>query len=797
MDVLPLDHEDFYNLVLSADARCGFTDYVDDQTWELQLTGEPSAILLRTSMGLRVGDLRVFPIFHFDDQEIQDPYFFAHPPQFIRIFPDYIHLDCSPFEHLEVSIEIWVPESHAISARLTLINHDRKPHRVGTELASLMDSMEKGSPMGLTKLGMNWVLSGSSRGVFPVIFMSGGTKPGTGYAPGLLSESMLAAGEEKRITWALAGCRDALKSLEKAREICNRPWESSIQVLEKLNRDSELIIRTGRPGWDAALFYSMNTAKRLIHHGTGQISVPTCVLSRNTDQGYSMRGNGSDYGYLWEGPTVLDAWYFTHLLLSGESTFYKELISNYLESQQENGKLGFRINANKTPRWHHAQPLLATMTELVYGDDSDIDGLQKVFPGLVKYFFYWLSPVMDKDQDGIPEWSHFLQTGLEDLPIFHQGSGDKEDYPSKYIESPALLAMLYAECQSLIHIAHKIEKNELLIELDQISEKLKGLLEESWDEKIHSYRHLDHISHTWTSGERYCVLKGSQSHLIRRANTPNSRFVVECRKKIDHNLQVKMVGRYGRIMISEELSSKDFTTNGQTNIAITRNVFSHIERIVIKGISEKEKVIIRRPDISQLDISLLLPLWAGMVDPDRAKEMVNKGLVHRLESDFGLVMLLPQNRKILHEQINSIHFPWNTFVIEGLLKYGYQREAGKLFEKLLLCCETSLRKNHHFSQSYSPITGMGFGVQDHLHGLVSPELLLQMIGIKRIDPRYGVLVEGANPFPTAIVVKYKGITVERNGDTTKVEFPDGSTTSTLGTGRILIPYPGHERKETA
>ena len=692
MDGDQLNPEISFNVVLAADARCGSTDYVDDQIWELQLTGEPKAFLLHTSMGLRVGDLRIFPVFHYDDQEIQDPLSLKHPPRPIKIFPNYIHLECSPFEHLSVSIEIWVPESHAITSRILLKNRDRKPHRVGVELASMMDSMDKGQPMGLSKMGMNWILSGSSRGVAPVIFMSGGTKPGTGYSPGLLTEFMLASGEEKRITWALSGSRDEAQSLERAREICNQPWESNIKLLEKINLDSELVIRTGKPGWDAALFYSMNTAKRLIHHGTNQLSFPTCVLSRNIDQGYSIRGNGSDYGYLWEGPTALDAWYFAHLLSFGEATFCKGLIGNFLESQQENGKLVFRAKTNKTPLWHHAQPLLAKMTEMVYGDDADVTGLQSIFPGLVKYFSFWLSPMMDKDQDGIPEWSHFLQTGLEDLPIFHQVQGFREVNPSNYLESPALLAMLFSECQSLIHLACKLGKNEILVELDQISMKLKGLLEVCWDEKFHTYRHIDHISHTWTSGERFCVLNGSKSHLIRRNNKPNSRFVVEYKKKIKPDFRIKIVGRLGQSIISEELSSKNFAINGQKNIAITRNVFSYVERIVVKGISENGTVWIRRPDISQLDISLLLPLWAGMVDQDRADEMVKKGLVHRLGSQFGLAMLITQNRKQVYEQINSINFPWNTFVIEGLLRYGYQREAGRIFEQLLRCCETAFRK---------------------------------------------------------------------------------------------------------
>lgn len=797
MDAFVLKPKCPCNLVLAADARSGLTDYVDDQIWELQFMGEPKALLLYTSMGLRAGELRVYPVFHFDDDEIQDPFFFKHHPQVTRIFPSYVCLDCSPFEHLTVSIEIWVPESHAIAARLLLKNTDRRPHRVGMELASTMDSMDKGQPMGLSKLGMNWILGGSSRGVAPVIFMSGGTKPGTGYAPGLLSEFMLASGEEKRITWALAGSNDEFRSLEMARDICNLPWESNIKVLEKVNLDSQLEIRTGKPGWDAALYFSMNATKRLIHHGTTQLLFPTFVLSRNPDQGFSVIGNGSDYGYLWEGPTVLDAWYMMHLLLTVGKTFCKGFIRNFLSTQEESGKLGFRLNVNKTPILHHAQPLLATMTEQVYGNDSTISELQEVFPGLMKYFFYWFSPMMDKDQDGFPEWSHSLQTGLEDMPIFHQAKGEKEDYPSEYLESPALLAMLFSECQCLIHIARKLGKNEVLVELDQVSVKLKGLLESCWDPKLHSYHYLDHITHSWTSGERFCVLQGAKSHRIRRAIKPNSRFIIEFTGKVMNDLFIKIIGRFGQTEISEEISLKDFSLNSKKGIAITRNVFSHIERVIVRGIKDRECVIIKRPDLSQLDISLLLPLWAGMVDDERAKEMVKKGLVPRLESAFGLTMIPLQKNRKLRQRKNYINLPWNTFVIEGLLRYGYQKEAIRLFEKLLRCCETTLKSDQHFFQSYSAITGNGFGVEDHLHGLISADVFFHIIGIKGINEDSSVLVEGRSPFPTPIVVKYKGMTIERFGEAISVVFPNGLKTSAQGTGRTLITNPVQERKETA
>ncbi|HLB50317.1 MAG TPA: hypothetical protein VJL59_25115, partial [Anaerolineales bacterium] len=51
-------------LRLAADVRFGPTDYADDQIWELTLAGgDPAALALRTTYGLRAREMRIFPIF--------------------------------------------------------------------------------------------------------------------------------------------------------------------------------------------------------------------------------------------------------------------------------------------------------------------------------------------------------------------------------------------------------------------------------------------------------------------------------------------------------------------------------------------------------------------------------------------------------------------------------------------------------------------------------------------------------------------------------------------------------------
>ena len=59
-----LTQDDPLALRLAADVRLTPTDYADDHIWELALAGgEPPALALRTTYGLRARDMRIFPAF--------------------------------------------------------------------------------------------------------------------------------------------------------------------------------------------------------------------------------------------------------------------------------------------------------------------------------------------------------------------------------------------------------------------------------------------------------------------------------------------------------------------------------------------------------------------------------------------------------------------------------------------------------------------------------------------------------------------------------------------------------------
>src|SRR3990172_9027639 len=92
-----LTHDGPLALRLAADARLGPTDYADDQIWELNLAGgEPAALTLRTSYGLRCRDARIFAGFREGDKFMLDSGAFPGPVEVTRFYVNYLEVRFAP-----------------------------------------------------------------------------------------------------------------------------------------------------------------------------------------------------------------------------------------------------------------------------------------------------------------------------------------------------------------------------------------------------------------------------------------------------------------------------------------------------------------------------------------------------------------------------------------------------------------------------------------------------------------------------------------------------------------------------
>ena len=767
------------SLTLAADFRFCTPDYVNDQIWELELGGgDPQALSIRTTYGLRARSMRIFPRFTLKARTVTDPAEFATPPRLRHFHPNFLGLAFQPFPGLDVLAEFRVPDSHTLAGRLTVTNHGGEALVLLLELCGQLIPMdEEGQAMAPLAMQSVNVLSGGSRGLYPVIFFTGGPRPGPGPFPSLALELALDPGAARTLTWAQAALATPEGSFDMARKVTAIPWEAERSHIEMVNEAQTCEIHTGNPDWDAAFAFSQKTAFGLFFNANQHLPAPSFVLSRQPDQGYSPRGDGSDQSHLWSGQPVLEAWYLANIL-PGAPELAAGLLRNFFSTRGENGALDCKPGlAGQRGRWL-AAPLLADMAWRVYQHTGDKSFLREVHPILRDFIKCWLDGSHDQDGDGFPEWEHALQTGLEDSPAFSVWSADGQGAAISFSESPALASLLYREVTNLARIETEIALGEGE-RSDLNPARLGELVEECWDADAGFYHLRDRDTHASPAGKLLGGRSGPGTiRLDRTFQTPVRLLVrIEYRNETTRKVEMTLQGQKDGQPQVETLKRMDLQWGAGLAVATSRSVYTGIEAVNVTGLDKRDRVTVSVMDFSGEDISLLLPLWAHIPDLPRVLSMLERDLLApgRFGRRFGIPTCPASSTQMFSLADESVHLPWNALVGEGLLGYGLQAEAAHLTGQLMAAVIQNLKQQHAFAHAYHAGTGAGRGEHNPLEGLAPRGLFLGALGVQIRSP-HSVILTGKNPFPWPVTVKYRGLTVTRQADQTLVVFPDGSTT---------------------
>lgn len=768
-------------LTLAADARLGPTDYCDDQIWTLSLgEGEPPALALQTTYGLRARSLRLFPRFTEGDESVINPAQFAQPPAVRHFFPNYLQVHFSPLPSIDVTAEYWVPDSKGIAGRLRIANRGPLPRALRVEWIAQL-TPNQGQRMAATEIQAAPVLAGTSDSLAPVVFVTGGPLAGTGSYPALRLDLELPPGGEHRLTWSQAALADPEASFRLARGLAARPWEAEIARMELV--DSGLVdIRTGDPDWDAAFALAQKCAFGLFLGATPHLPAPSFVFSRQPDQGYSLCGDGSDYNHLWNGQSPFEAYYLSGLILPGAPELAKGLVRNFLSAQGEDGGLDWKPGLGGQRSRLLATPLIATLAWKIYTHTTDRAFLAEVYPGLWRAVQAWFSPSQDRDGDGIPEWSHTLQTGFDDHPVFSRWHTWSQQADIHTAEGPALCALLYRECRSLLAMAACLERPEAVTAVQSLAEHLAAAVEASWDEEQATYRKWDRDTHVCTAGELLGERAGPGVLSIQRAFEQPVRLLVRIVSDGEATRQPQVV-IYGESASGqprvETITKERFHWTMGVGVLTGERVFSRLETLEFSGLEPGDRITLSSVDFRFLDQTALLPLWAGIPTPERAEALVRRTVLapELFWRPFG-IRACPQPATGVPEEVagicRNVYLPWNALIGEGLLHYGYAQETADLFSRLIVPAIRSLKASQAFRSLYDAESGQASGEWNALQGLVPMGLFLDILGVRLISP-FKVELRGYNPFPWPVTVKYRGMTILRQKDMGMVIFPDGQT----------------------
>jgi len=766
-------------LSLAADARLCTPDYVNDHIWEVELgASDPPAISLYTTFGLRARSMRLFLRFTENGSTVTDPNTFVTKPSLRRFYPNFLALDFVPLENLFATSEFWIPESHAIAGRVLLTNKSNAVRQLKLEVCAMLAPLDGQSIIPTQQQLVN-ILAGQTSGITPVVFMTGGPKHGPGPHPSLMLDLELGPGATRQLSFAEAALDTVAASFELARHTAARAWEAERVRIEMLDASQVLDIHTGDTDWDAALAFSQKAAHSLFFNGSDHLPNPSFVNARHPDHGFSRKGDGTDYSPTWSGQSPLETYYIASLL-HGTPQVTKNLLLNFLYTQSEDGEVDNKPGLAAQRGKLLAAPLLASLAWKYYQATHDEAFLTEVFPKLLRFFWAWFSSAHDRNRDGIPEWDHILQTGFEDNPIFDVWNPWSQGLDISLVHSPSLEAMLYREAQSLAKIANKLGKPEeetALVEAQ--AEKIKSSVEAGWNERNSFYSYRDRETGLSSTGKTIAKKKGDGDMRPKYESETPVRLLIEIQtkspaaKRPEVEISEYFAKTKGEV---ETILGHQFQWRTGGLVATSQKVYTHIERITVRGLEEKDKINVKVIDTTGEDITLALPIWAAVPDIQKVNTLVEHNVMtaDRFGKPFGLPSL-PLSPDPQAESVSmGVHLPWNQLIGEGLLAYGFRAEATALTAHLMSAVIQNLKQNRAFYQRYHAEKGAGIGERNSLYGFAPVGLFMQALGVTILSATR-VRLEGRNLFSWPVTIKYKGLVIVRGADQTVVTFANGES----------------------
>lgn len=773
-------------LTLAADSRLSIPDYLNDHIWELALgEGEPSALSLRTTYGLRAKAMRIFPRFGENGKSVNSPSEFALPPTLRRFYPNFFIVDYSPLPSIDVTAEYWVPVSNAVSGRVTLANKSNAIRKIRIEVCALLVPID-GRGMTSTKMQMVNVLAGETGGLFPVLFMTGGPAPGAGPHPSLYLDLELGPGATRQLTWTQAATDTMQTSFDLARQVAARPWEAERARLELLNAAQTIDIRTGDRDWDAAFALSQCAGFGLLFPPNQNLLHSSFVSARGPDNGHSPKGDGLDYPSSWNGQTPLESYYLASILPASRTA--QDLLKNFLAVQKEDGTIDGKPGLAGQRGRYLAAPLLSSLAWKIYESNEDENFLKEVFPRLHKFFWSWFSPEYDEDRDGLPQWKHILQTGFEDNPLFDAWHAWSLGVDITQVHSPALEAMLYREAACLIKMAERLEQHDALALLHEQAAKLRKSIESTWGARTGLYHYRDRETGSSLAGKALVKQQGSGTISPKLKFEAPIRLLVEVQTQSPAAKRPEIrIHQFSTKAADEVIKGSDYQWRNGGSVYTTQKVYPKLAKIVVKGLGDEDTVTISTLDFTTEDHTLFTPLWAGVPDDGHAQSMIGRALLDskRFHRPFGIPACPSLSDPQAESISQAVHLPWNLLICEGLLRYGFRSDAARLFAHNMSAVIQNLKQNRAFHARYHAEKGTGIGERNALSGLAPVGLFMKILGVEILSPTR-VKLEGVNPFPWDVTVDHKGLKVIRGMNQTEVIFANGKSVTVMGSEPTVV-----------
>jgi hypothetical protein len=766
----------FYR-TLATDVRRTKIDLINDQVWEFCATDcEPPALMVRTTYGLQCKGMRLFPRFRIKNTTVSDPRTFAQEPQLIRRFSDLLTVRCSPFPSIDAEIDYWVPSSQTLCGRTRVVNNSSGSVTMTLEWVVLLYPMDKREGMTNASMGVNTVLCGTMEPLFPVFFLTGGPQASTRSLPGLELEMTLAPGAERKVSWAVAALDSHEASFTQARQSTALAWDSEILKREMEEKRRYFHFSSEDPILDDLLYETQVKAHQCLIRGPMPENLLFLLSKRQPDHPLGNFHISPTSHQVDIPSSIYDFWLASRILLPVEPDLIREIIQAYLATQQSDGAIPWGSKPDGSPTKAMIPPLLAGIARDVYTYLPDNEWLLQVFSPLIDSLKCWLK----KD---IPIWDNLLQTGLDAAPLYARWKESDQGVDIQTVDAPGLQAMLFHECQALLQMSKWLGESEQRGWLEQQADRLQAHIQTCWNEEKSSFSYRDIASGECPEQKLTHEETRNGSHLLNIKFDAPRRLQVRCLKPEGFPEPAKLV-IYGSGMNGTLVEEIRFPRN-KFQEGIARASSSHLyftlDRIEVEGLKIGEKIEIAQAGYESQDLSLFLPLWAGLIDPEKAQRMVENQLLPHFFTSTGLTAIASDTE-------GSVIPFWNTIIIEGLLGLGMRENASQIMLAFLHGIRDQWSNFHENNRQIRASDGAGLGERDILAGLPGILPYLQCLGLEQ--PRFEeIIVAGLNEFCPVNTVQYGKVDIALNSDSTRITAINGSKIEIHDPDRHKIVLP--------
>lgn len=772
-----------FDYYLAADARSSRTDYRDDQAWTLRLgAGDEAALAFQTQFGGRAGLVSLVPMLRINDRVVYQAQSYAERPLVAYFAPNFMQIEAAPLAGLALVARFWALESRAAGGEFAFTNAADHDMRVQLDLFGHAAINNRNVRLNVLTLGDGTLALhlGQIGNINPVATLEGASAEiygGRISSPKIGRIVDLKPGGSARIPFAVAGLEDMRDSFSLAMNWMSRPGDRHI---EKIEIDAAAVprISTGNADWDRVIDLSYAHLIKALMRPTEHLPHASIVANRVGNRGWSRRGDGGDHIRAWTGQDPTLAWLAAGAIANIDAELAQGIIHNYLATQDESGFVDRQPGLGGQRQGLLLMPLLARLCWIIFERAGDDAFLGRVYPALVAFFGRWLHGDLDADDDGVPEWRSERQLGYIAFPTFGRSQFWAQGADIHQMETPDLLAYLISEADALCQIADRLGENESARILAKQREMMEASLEEFWDGSRYCYRDRD--SHlTVEADELLRRGAGDEIHELDHALLMPARVMVRVVGGVSQRprMKLKLEGRDedGADCVIEA-PAEEFDWRNRQSIYITEKPLTHVTRIAVDGLSRVYKVYASTIDSSRLDINALMPLASRRLPPERAEALVRLALdeAHFLRPN-GLTMVSAEDRNFDPSNARGgggIWMYWLSLIGEGMVAAGFRAEATALVKRALAGLARVLAREGKLSQFYHADAAQGFGEDHHIGGIAPLKLLGDVLGVT-ISASDRAWVGGDFTWGDAVTVEQHGVTVRRDAESIRVDFPSG------------------------